>query len=194
MSISSTPKPSLRPFFSSSKSLLDSNAPNYGETERFIDEKTSGSDGNADICFTDPEGQSDPQTGSPPRDYPPVAPARKPAGDNDFANLMQEISERKAKLFRSAASSAKKKNSLSVSDLPPPPEVVAPRKSFLEQVARMLPLEEAAALPDCVVLVTGSESVIGAVQGRLGGHRVFVPVSAVEVKAVLTAVFSKIHK
>lgn len=72
-----------------------------------------GSDGNADICFTDPEAQSDPQTGSPPRDQ--SAGSRKHTGENEFANIMQELSERKSKLFRSSASSAKKKNSLSVS-------------------------------------------------------------------------------
>lgn len=81
-----------------------------------------GSDGNADVCFTDPEAQSDPQTGSPPREQ--VVNTRKQTGDNEFANIMQELSERKAKLFRSSASSAKKKNSLSVTS-EPPVEIVA---------------------------------------------------------------------
>ena len=123
MSISSTPKPSLRPFFSSSKSLLDSNPAHSSETEKFIDDKASGSDGNADICFTDPEVQSDPQTGSPPREQSGTS-RQKMSGDSDFTNLMQEFSERKSKLFRSSASSGKKKNSLSVSSDVPVPEVV----------------------------------------------------------------------
>lgn len=121
MSISSTPKPSLRPFFSSSKSLLDSNV-QYSETEKFIDDKASGSDGNADI-FTDQEVQSDPQTGSPPREQS-ATPRTKLSGDSDFTNLMQEFNERKSKLFRSSASSGKKKNSLSVSSDVPVPETV----------------------------------------------------------------------
>lgn len=121
MSISSTPKPSLRPFFSSSKSLLDSTQQN-SETERFFEDR-SGSDGNADVCYTDPEGQSDPQTGSPPRE-PLITPKTKLSGDSDFTNLMQEFSERKSKLFRSAASSGKKKNSLSVGIEVPAPEAI----------------------------------------------------------------------
>lgn len=113
MSISSTPKPSLRPFFSSSRSLLESNTVPYIEAERLEEKTCSGSDGNADICFTDPEAQSDPQTGSPPREQ--SAGSRKHTGDNEFANIMQELSEKKSKLFRP---SAKKKNSLSVSSEP----------------------------------------------------------------------------
>ncbi|KAJ8980677.1 hypothetical protein NQ317_013289 [Molorchus minor] len=107
ISISSTPKPSLRPFFSSSKSLLDSNTLPYIESDKLEEKAYSGSDGNADVCFTDPEAQSDPQTGSPPREQP--IGSRKQTGDNEFANIMQELSERKSKLFRSAASSAKRR-------------------------------------------------------------------------------------
>lgn len=67
MSISSTPKPSLRPFFSSSRSLLDSQVTNQDNTQA-DDKNQSGSDGNPDLCWTDHEAQSDPQTGSPPRE------------------------------------------------------------------------------------------------------------------------------
>jgi hypothetical protein len=192
MSISSTPKPSLRPFFSSSKSLLDSNPNNCSETEKFIDDKASGSDGNAEICFTDPEVQSDPQTGSPPREQS-ATPRAKLSGDSDFTNLVQEFSERKSKLFRSSASSGKKKNSLSVSADVPAPETITARKMFLEQVTRVLPLEETV-LPEAVVLITGPDSITGPLSARLTHHRIFLPLSSVEVKAVLTAVFNKIHK
>ncbi|KAJ8925718.1 hypothetical protein NQ315_009565 [Exocentrus adspersus] len=191
MSISSTPKPSLRPFFSSSRSLLDSNTLPYIETEKIEDKTCSGSEGNADICFTDPEAQSDPQTGSPPREQ--SGGSRKHTGDNDFANIMQELSERKSKLFRSSASSAKKKNSLSVSSEPAAETVVA-RKIFLESVSRLLPLEENA-LPESVVFLTGPESIIVPLSSRFGTqHKVFQPVSAIEVKSVLSALFNKIHK
>lgn len=77
-----------------------------------------GSDGNADLCFTDPEAQSDPQTGSPPREQ--SAGSRKQTGDNEFSNIMAELSERKSKLFRSSASAAKKKNSLGILSEPTP--------------------------------------------------------------------------
>ncbi|KAJ8960245.1 hypothetical protein NQ318_003970 [Aromia moschata] len=178
MSISSTPKPSLRPFFSSSRSLLDSNTLPFIEADKLEEKTCSGSDGNADICFTDPEAQSDPQTGSPPRDQ--SVGSRKQTGDNEFANIMQELSERKSKLFRSSASSAKKKNSLSVSS-EPAVEIT------------LLSLEDNV-LPESVVLMTGPESITGPLSSKLGPqHKVFQPLSAVEVKAVLTSLFSKIH-
>lgn len=138
MSISSTPKPSLRPFFSSSRSLLDSQTLPYSELgEKFVDEQQkncSGSEGNEGVCYTDPEGQSDPQTGSPPREssahqassthnQATSGSSKKTSSDNDFANIMQELSERKSKLFRSSASAGKKKNSLSVSSDTPVVEV-----------------------------------------------------------------------
>lgn len=75
-----------------------------------------GSDGNADLCFTDPEAHSDPQTGSPPREQ--SAGSRKQTGENEFSNIMAELSERKSKLFRSSASAAKKKNSLGIPSEP----------------------------------------------------------------------------
>lgn len=112
MSISSTPKPSLRPFFSSSRSLLDNNQPASLDTEKIGEDKNySGSDGNADVCWTDYEAQSDPQTGSPPREK---SSASKFKQMSDFDNFVQETNEKKNKLFRTSASSAKKKNSLSI--------------------------------------------------------------------------------
>lgn len=112
VSISSTPKPSLRPFFSSSRSLLDANQPMSMEPEKVGEDKNySGSDGNADVCLTDYEAQSDPQTGSPPREKSTMAKFKQMS---EFDNFLQEANERKNKLFRTSASSAKKKNSLSL--------------------------------------------------------------------------------
>ncbi|CAH0551283.1 unnamed protein product [Brassicogethes aeneus] len=198
MSISSTPKPSLRPFFSSSRSLLhDSNSIPYIETERVGDDRTcSGSDGQTEVCcFTDQEAHSDPQTGSPPRDSQSAAGARKLPGDSsEFASLMAEISERKSKLFRSSASSAKKKNSLGVYPDVPLQETPTVRKMFLDHVLKQLPLEETM-LPECVALLSGPEILTGPLSTRLAPHhKVFLPTSAVEVKAVFTALFNKINK
>ncbi|CAH1130756.1 unnamed protein product [Ceutorhynchus assimilis] len=201
MSITSTPKPSLRPFFSSSKSLLESSASTtvpYIETERIGDEKTaSGSDGNADLCFTDPEAHSDPQTGSPPREQ---ANAKKQPVDYEYSGIIQELSEKKSKLFRTSASAGKKKNSLSVSsDIPAVPEVITVRKGFLEQIARLLPPEEII-LPECIVLILGpTENISSSLSNRLSSNqqtslKIFQPMSGIEVKAVLNAIFSKIHK
>ncbi|GLV43335.1 Krueppel target at 95D [Carabus blaptoides fortunei] len=202
MSISSTPKPSLRPFFSSSRSLLDT-GPNSGTlgtsqstligditqhnsytglldpAERHTEdkEKNSGSDGNADLCLTDYEAQSDPQTGSPPRE--------------------KEVErDRKSKLFRSSGtgSASKKKNSLCISSDPGISETTVVRKIFLEHIARLLPAEETY-LPDTVVLLSGAEHQTSLLATRLmGQYRVLQPASAIEVKAVLSALLNKIHK
>ena len=106
MSISSTPKPSLRPFFSSSRSLLDTNVPR--ELERSDDKNYSGSDGNADIGTADYETHSDPQTGSPPRDKN----LSRVKGVMDPDNQQDSV-EKKTKLFRTSVSGVKKKHSLS---------------------------------------------------------------------------------
>lgn len=194
MSISSTPKPSLRPFFSSSKSLLDSTNIPYIEADKIGDEKAaSGSDGNADACATDPEAQSDPQTGSPPREQYGM---KKSIIDNELGNIVQEPSEKKSKLFRTPASLGKKKNSLSVSSEVPVPEVMV-RKGFLDQISRLLPPDENT-LPECVTLIYGSDTVASSISNRLGSiqssFKIFQPTSAVEVKALLVALFMKIHK
>ncbi|KAL1513885.1 hypothetical protein ABEB36_003225 [Hypothenemus hampei] len=198
MSISSTPKPSLRPFFSSSKSLLDSSTVPYIETDKMGDERTaSGSDGNADnnLCFTELEIQFEGQTSSPPRDQ-----IKKLVDSEPSSNLMQELSEKKSKLFRTSASLAKKKNSLSASggaytELPVQEAPV--RKGFLEQISRLLPPEENA-LPECIVLISGPDHVASMISMRLtslqSSFKVFQPTSALEVKAVLTALFGKIQK
>ncbi|XP_022907245.1 phosphofurin acidic cluster sorting protein 1 [Onthophagus taurus] len=197
MSISSTPKPSLRPFFSSSRSLLDTPGGTHQELEQRSgdDKNCSGSDGNADLCGTDYEAQSDPQTGSPPRDRNIL----KFRGATDIDNLT-EIMERKTKLFRTSASVTKKKHSLSASssDQQGPgstsPETITARKVFLEQVSRILPIEEAI-LPDCVVLISGPEPQATSLVPRLAPlHRIFQPTSAPEGRAVITTLFSKIQK
>lgn len=64
----------------------------------------------------------------------------------------------------------------------------------MEQVNRLLPPDEAT-LPDCVVLVAGPEPLATSVATRLTSyHRLFQPINALEVKAVLTALFNKIQK
>lgn len=185
VSISSTPKPSLRPFFSSSRSLLDTTV----QTDVAADDRNcSGSDGNADFAGTDYEAQSDPQTGSPPRE--------KHVGrlKSDAA----EPEEKKTKLFRTSVSTGKKKHSLSIGTDTPSvtattPETIIARKSFLETVTRVLPLDDTT-LPDHIVLASGPEQMVAALLPRLQFQRVLNPHSAPEVRAVLTTLFAKIHK
>ncbi|KAL3287852.1 hypothetical protein HHI36_002310 [Cryptolaemus montrouzieri] len=193
MSISSTPKPSLRPFFSSSRSLLDSSSQTFVDTDRFCDDKTySGSDGNADLCTTDLEVQSDAQANSPPKEHI-SKPEKTKVIESEFSNIMQELTERKAKLFRSSTSSAKKKNSLSVCSDIPIFETITARKTFLEQITRTLPLEESV-LPENIILLNGPDNLINPIYSKLAHYKVFQPISYVEVKAILSQLCNKIHK
>lgn len=73
-------------------------------------------------------------------------------------------------------------------------ETAAPRKSFLEQVTRLLPAEENY-LQDTVVMITGSENQTQPLFTRLlAQYRVLQPTTATEVKAVLNAIFNRIYK
>lgn len=167
----------------------------------------SGSDGNADLCGTDYEAQSDPQTGSPPRDK---STTRAKGTESEF--VQQESTERKPKLFRSSASAGKKKHSLSIGMETTNPEsvlvrideffdvfilfiyFVKARKSFLEQVNRLLSIEDPG-LPDTIVLIQGQEPQVSNLISRLSPlYRIFQPSSTPEVRSVFTTLFNKIHK
>lgn len=197
LSISSTPKPSLRPFFSSSRSLLDSSSQTFADADRTADDRAvySGSDGNADLCGTDPEAANDSQAvgNSPPRTATDLPPKSGKGSESEFSALVQEISERKAKLFRYSTSNVKKKNSLSVCSDMPIVETVTARKTFLDQVSRFLPLDDNV-LPDNVILLNGPENIVSSIYSKLAHFKVFQPVASVEVKAILTQLFNKISK
>ncbi|XP_055696697.1 phosphofurin acidic cluster sorting protein 2 isoform X6 [Lutzomyia longipalpis] len=192
VSVGSTPKPSLRPFFTNSRTMLHENLMGDYKTEMKIplekrdslnastlplDKKnsipgaeksgdwrndSSGNEGGAGN--TDPEApNSDPQnTGSPPR-----------SGDKESAT------DRRNRLFRAASnqpSSSKKKHSLSLAseqsqpksalDACLSPTNVEPRKSLLDQVARTFATDEAI-LPDVVSLVGPPEAHHVALTARL---------------------------
>lgn len=73
----------------------------------------------------------------------------------------------------------------------------AVRKGFLEQVSRIVSSEDNI-LPECLTLVSGPENVALLISNRLTSlqptFKILQPTSAIEVKAVLTALYSKIQK
>lgn len=219
LSVGSTPKPSLRPFFSNSRSMLHDNitgkerrrASDKGE---MTDKKTitattpdrsgpewrndsSGNEGNAGN--TDPEAQnSDPQnTGSPPR-------------EKDISNNTASVTstEKRSRLFRTSSSTpnTKKKQSLSLSSEPKSvletclsPTNVEPRKSLLEQLTRVFSMEEQI-LPDVVTIISPPEAYSSSILSRINTilgtsfRPAFQPQNTAEVKAVLQALMNKIQK
>lgn len=68
------------------------------------------------------------------------------------------------------------------------------RKTFTELISRLLPVEENL-LPELIVLMAGSDNAMSLISSKFNPHqKVFQPISAVETRAVLSALFSKIHK
>ncbi|CAH4031468.1 unnamed protein product [Pieris brassicae] len=154
ISIGSTPKPSLRPFFSSSRSLANQDHhrhSNESETVRSSAGDERGSEGNSDGDAT----LDAPVSGASVSSSPP--------------NEIKE--DKRSRLFRSAtsggnltpASGARKKNSLvigterplSAHDLPVlSPTALEPRRTMAEQVSRVL--GEEGPLPECVAVAHGS--------------------------------------
>lgn len=183
ISIGSTPKPSLRPFFNTKQdNVLDRGADSWRAD-------SSGNEGNAQN--TDPEApNSDPQNTSPPKD------------------AAQASGEKKKTIFRTSSSTpssaTKKKQSLSFSTEPKTvaldaclsPTNVEPRKSLLEQLSRTFSTDE---VPEVVSIVGPSEP------GNLFIHRLMTLLSTnirpmfqahntAEIKAILQSLMTKIQK
>lgn len=190
ISITSTPKPSLRPYFSSSRSLLNE-ADKVG-ADRLSDESSKRADSDHMENWTDQE-HSDPQciASSPPRD------------DKNKSN--------KAKLFnrdRSNMSLKERKSISSTGGSTPRQEKTAversnssanvdssPRKVLLEQLARVLPVEDVQ-LPDHVILVNTAESHGPLLAAHLTehGHRVITTMALADVKATVSHLVNKLQK
>ncbi|XP_063627541.1 phosphofurin acidic cluster sorting protein 1 isoform X4 [Cydia splendana] len=149
ISIGSTPKPSLRPFFSSSRSLANQDHhrhSNESEAVRSSVGDERGSEGNSDGDLT----ADAPVSGASVSSSPP--------------NETKE--DKRSRLFRSATSggnltpagATRKKNSLAASDRPlsahelpvQSPTTQEPRRTMVEQISRLL--GDDAPLPECVAV------------------------------------------
>ncbi|XP_053682484.1 phosphofurin acidic cluster sorting protein 2 isoform X2 [Sabethes cyaneus] len=205
LSIGSTPKPSLRPFFESAKpslqhqqSAVQLSSLQKSTKDRSGDWKNDSSGNEGGAGNTDPEAlSSDPQnTGSPPKEKETAA------------------VEKKTRLFRTSSStpnSAKKqKQSLSFSTGEQPkaspletclsPTNVEPRKSLLEQLSRTFTTEESQ-LPDVVTIVGPPEAtsspfctprLVSLISSTF--RPTFSPNNTAEVKAITQALMNKIQK
>ncbi|XP_050100462.1 phosphofurin acidic cluster sorting protein 2 isoform X2 [Anopheles aquasalis] len=221
LSIGSTPKPSLRPFFENSGKpvltqqhssiQLSSLQKGSGNKDRSGDWKNDSSGNEGGAGNTDPEAlSSDPQnTGSPPKEK-------------------ETAVEKKNRLFRTSSStpnSAKKqKQTLSFQmdqqhqqqqqqhqmqhyqqQKPSPletclsPTNVEPRKSLLEQLQRTFTMEESL-LPEVVTIVGPPEAGAASLTPRFASlisstfRPTFMPNNTAEVKAITQALMNKIHK
>ncbi|XP_068986939.1 phosphofurin acidic cluster sorting protein 2 isoform X4 [Bombus flavifrons] len=220
MSVSSTPKPSLRPFFSSSRSLL---APPHsvvtneetgntaataigqqsagqpakekqriGHTtpERGVDRQSDDSSRRAD-SDSHPENWTDHEANDPPN-YVTGSPPKSEQHNK------AENTDKRSRLFTRdrgvPATNKSKKHSLSV-DLKPPADLNSsePRKALVEQLSRVLPDDS---LPDAVSLVSLADPGAAVLATRLQerNHRVLTTASPADIRATFTCLVTRIQK
>ncbi|XP_029042872.1 phosphofurin acidic cluster sorting protein 2 isoform X7 [Osmia bicornis bicornis] len=220
MSVSSTPKPSLRPFFSSSRSLLapphsvvtneetgstpttavghqsagqpakEKHRIGHTTPERGVDRQSDDSSRRAD-SDSHPENWTDHEANDPPN-YVPGSPPKSEQHNKS------ESSDRRSRLFtrdRGAPGSNKsKKHNLSV-DLKPPADLNSsePRKALVEQLSRVLPDDS---LPDSVSLVSLADPGGAVLATRLQerNHRVLTTASPADIRATFTCLVTRIQK
>ncbi|XP_063859022.1 phosphofurin acidic cluster sorting protein 1-like isoform X3 [Scylla paramamosain] len=201
ISITSTPKPSLRPYFSSSRSLLNEGGPylrlkvpgalrphgvkaDKVGADRLSDESSKRADSDHMENWTDQE-HSDPQciASSPPRDD-----KNKRDRSNMSLKERKSISSTGGSTPRQEKTAVERSNSSANVDS-------SPRKVLLEQLARVLPVEDVQ-LPDHVILVNTAESHGPLLAAHLTehGHRVITTMALADVKATVSHLVNKLQK
>ncbi|CAG0886156.1 unnamed protein product [Cyprideis torosa] len=223
-SVSSTPKPSLRPFFSSSRSLslqesrnLQSEELESGEKGKLSDESskknTGGESGDSHPeNWTDPE-TSEPVVGSSPPKIPPASTSLAVIPVNLHNTALSEdkksfkdkgLSEilGSTKLFPQKEKKSKPKVTEKSSQEHPSQEY--PRKVVLEQLARLLPASDDGTLPEITLLLVNTQDPQGARLASLLTEslsqtsskqlRVVCTAGLADVKAVFTALVSRVQK
>uniref|UniRef100_A0A1B6C0R2 Phosphofurin acidic cluster sorting protein 2 n=1 Tax=Clastoptera arizonana TaxID=38151 RepID=A0A1B6C0R2_9HEMI len=189
MSISSTPKPSLRPFFASSRSLLNDtlNIPEK-PLERMSDEGSKKADSDSH-----PENWTDSD--------PQPAPASSPKSTEDKKEGGER--ERKTRLFtrdRNNSSSGKIKNKEKIAmGILSPSQVHGdslsePRKVVLEQLGRVLPADDW--VPDQLMLVNTGDPLGALLAAKLQEkqYKVICTASSADIRATVTCLVNKIQK
>ncbi|XP_031785463.1 phosphofurin acidic cluster sorting protein 2 isoform X2 [Nasonia vitripennis] len=192
MSVSSTPKPSLRPFFSSSRSLL---APPH--SERGVDRQSDDSSRRAD-SDSHAENWTDHEANDPAPNNALAGSPPKTSSEQQQHKEKNESGDRKSRLFArdrgTPGSNKTKKHSLSV-DLKPASDLNSsePRKALVEQLSRVLPDDS---LPESVALVSLSDPGGAVLAARLQERnlRVLTTASPADVRATFTCLIARIQK
>ncbi|XP_077300386.1 phosphofurin acidic cluster sorting protein KrT95D isoform X2 [Arctopsyche grandis] len=212
ISISSTPKPSLRPFFASSRSLAHQDGPpthpipleNEQWWNRGLDRTPGGPDGSL-LPYLDQDDNTDQLTS-------------REQSSNDHQTIAgsppKEKDEKKSRLFRSAVGgqsggARKKQQSLTIStdqQLKPTPSDhsaqsptnTEPRRSFLEQIGRVLGGDEIG-MPDILTLVHpardgASAALLTARLAPILPKPTLNPHNVHEVRALMQSLLNKICK
>lgn len=211
LSIGSTPKPSLRPFFENSKptlqhqqSAVQLSSLQKSSKDRSGDWKNDSSGNEGGAGNTDPEAlSSDPQnTGSPPKEKEPTAVEKKNRLFRTSSSTPNSAKKQKQSLSFSTTSGDQQQQQPKASPLETclSPTNVEPRKSLLEQLTRTFTTEESL-LPDVVTIMgppEGSSSssftprLVSLISNTF--RPTFSPNNTAEVKAITQALMNKIQK
>ncbi|XP_073950823.1 phosphofurin acidic cluster sorting protein 1-like [Choristoneura fumiferana] len=216
ISIGSTPKPSIRPFFSSSRSLANqehhrhSNVSRHASLASTAQLSAARERFAASIPLTESEavrssaGDERGSEGNSDGDITADAPVSGASVSSSPPNDVKE--DKRSRLFRSATSggnltpggAARKKNSLSAAERPlsahelpvQSPTTLEPRRTMVEQISRLL--GEDGPLPECVALATaGAAPALHA----LGVPAVVAPApQAPDARPLLQALYSRAGK
>ncbi|XP_075983274.1 phosphofurin acidic cluster sorting protein KrT95D isoform X3 [Anticarsia gemmatalis] len=219
ISIGSTPKPSLRPFFSSSRSLANQDHHRHSNVRGHASLSSAAelSDVRERHVATHPLTESEAirssvgderaSDGNSDGDVTADAPVSGASVSSSPPNETKE--DKRSRLFRSATSGSnltpgaagRKKNSLSIGterplsahELPAQsPTTLEPRRTWAEQVSRLV--GEEAAGPECVAVCGGGAGACAAALHALGVPALAAPSSAPDPRPLLHALYSRAPK
>lgn len=209
-SVGSTPKPSLRPFFSSSRSLIREalDNPGGGKGYSILERPEPGSDHLSDDSSKGALSDSHPETLTDPEHSDPPANTNSPPQSGDEVRRHQERAERReekrgSKHFmkdmtfsiKSQAKAASiNKERLERMNSANNLEAASPRKVLLEQLARVLPSDDS--LPEQVLLANTGDPQASHLASKLSdtGAKVILTAGPADVRAALTCLVTRLQK
>ncbi|RZF43084.1 hypothetical protein LSTR_LSTR001262 [Laodelphax striatellus] len=223
MSISSTPKPSLRPFFSSSRSLLHADTlnvpgrksqigslhwqalaapPSFNTAERGLERLSDESSKKAD-SDSHPENWTDSDPPPPPASPPKTSDDKKEASDRDRKSRLFNRDRNSSTGGKSKKQHHDKQATQHDKQQPQAPSHLhvhgdtaasEPRKVLLEQLQRVLPADDF--VPDQLYLVNTGDPLGALLASRLQDRQLKVICTActADVRATIASLVNKIQK
>lgn len=208
-SVGSTPKPSLRPFFSSSKSLIRDalDNPVSGPGYSILEKPEVGSDHLSDDSSKGAMSDSHPETLTDPEQSDGAVITSSPPQSGDEVKRQQDRSEKDKEkrgkpmfLQKERTSNFSKpqtkttKDRLERMNSANNLEGSTPRKVLLEQLSRILPADDS--LPDQVILANTGDPQASHVASKLSdtGTKVILTAGPADVRATLTCLVTRLQK
>jgi len=210
-SVGSTPKPSLRPFFSSSRSLIREALDNPGGGKggySILEKPELGSDHLSDDSSKGAMSDSHPDTLTDPEHSDPPANTSSPPQSGDEVRKAQERAERREEkrgskhfmkdmtfsIKSQAKASNLNKERLERMNSATTLETAQPRKVLLEQLSRILPADDR--LPEQVILANTGDPQASHLASKLSetGAKVILTAGPADVRAALTCLVTRLQK